>query len=245
MSPSFFPCVCLDARQPPTRLNQLPAHPTPTTKLMVRFLDLPREVRDMIYVQYVSIEGGYIHDFDSNTLKGADNTSIHLAFMLTCKKVAREMKGLALSSNSIYFSTSHSAEHQATAGRFDLLVDELAFARGLLIDRIHSDTLSVPHDMWKRLKEAHPRFAPYLDFLQNRRTFREYRENPISDDLGPPGCCGEAPSVFRNFVDAVLQDIAANKHRFDAEQLTKFETAEFGPPPPGTLSTLKWGLYST
>ncbi|KAK2031042.1 hypothetical protein LX32DRAFT_637549 [Colletotrichum zoysiae] len=222
-------CVCIHSSQPPTpsaNVSTSCPHIT-TTDIMVQFLDLPREVRDMIYGQYVFVDGGYVHDFNSNTLKGADNTPIDLAFMLTCKKVAMEMKGLALSSNSIYFSTVYSEDHRGTAGRFGLLIKELSDARGRLVNRIHPDILSVPHDMLERLKEAYPRFAPYLDLLPDRRRLRRHMEGWLETDVGPPGCCGETPSAFRQFQRAVLQDIADNRHRFDAEQLEDFEDGLF------------------
>ncbi|KAK2041982.1 hypothetical protein LZ31DRAFT_596763 [Colletotrichum somersetense] len=146
--------------------------------------------------------------------------------MLTCKAVAGEMKGLALYSNSIYFSTPYSEEHPATAGRFGFLLNELAYARGRLVKRIHPDTLRVPDDMPASLKEAHLRFAPYLDLLLDRPRPRSYFYGWLDTDVEPHGCCGETSSAFRHFIRAVLLDIVANRHRFDAGQLEDFELGQ-------------------
>ncbi|GKT88971.1 hypothetical protein CT0861_07137 [Colletotrichum tofieldiae] len=190
---------------------------------MVHFFDLPREVRNMIYVAYVSIKGGYVLDFNSNTLKGANNESIDLAFMLTCKSVAKEMKGIAMSSNIITFSTFHSQEHQAIAGRFGVMIRTLHSKREHKWDHIHPDTLSVPEDIWRELSEAHPRFAPYVDVVKNRSNIYTVQW----DNVGPAGSCGETPSVFRSFIRSALQTIAAYKHRFNVEQLGRFENGKY------------------
>ncbi|KAK2033543.1 hypothetical protein LX32DRAFT_74198 [Colletotrichum zoysiae] len=199
---------------------------------MVYFQDLPREIRDMIYVRYVSVNGGYVLDFDSNTLKGADGESIDLAFMLTCKSVAREMRGVALSSNTITFSTFHSKEHETTAGRYDLMVDTLMYLRNTLLDRICPATLRIPDDIYEELSKSYPALVPYLDLLRTRAPLYPGEDDGDDEDtyderplLGPPGSCGETPSVFRSFVHSVLQAIATHRHRFDINQFAKFEKA--------------------
>ncbi|KAK2051895.1 hypothetical protein LY76DRAFT_599024 [Colletotrichum caudatum] len=200
---------------------------------MVHFLDLPREIRDMIYVRYVSVKDGYVLDFDSNTLKGAGGESIDLAFMLTCKSVAREMKGVALSSNTITFTTFHSKEHETTAGRYHVMVETLMYLRDTLLDRICPATLRIPNDIYEELSKSYPALVPYLDLLRTRATrhaAEDEEDDEITDDryprVGPPGSCGETPSVFRSFVHSVLQAIATHRHRFDKDQFAKFETAK-------------------
>ncbi|KAF6837231.1 hypothetical protein CMUS01_05076 [Colletotrichum musicola] len=89
------------------------------------FFDLPTEVRDLIYAQCVLFNGGYVLDFDSNTLRGADGKPIDHSFRLASKRIATETKSLALSSNILNFSTFHSREHNVAAGRFHLLSEYL------------------------------------------------------------------------------------------------------------------------
>ncbi|KZL86890.1 hypothetical protein CI238_09237 [Colletotrichum incanum] len=209
---------------------------------MVHFFDLPREVWNMIYVSYVSIEGGYVLNFDSNTLKGAGNKSIDLAFTLTCKSVAEEMRGMALASNTINFSTFHSQEHQAIAGRFDVMISTVHSQRQFKWNHIHPDTLSVPNDIWGDLSKAHPNFAPYVDMVKDRSNMHTVQW----DNVGPPGSCGETPSVFRDFIRSALQTIVAYKHRFDIEQLTRFENNKYDVDhtPLGNLVNLNPNLWT-
>ncbi|KAJ0335173.1 hypothetical protein COL922a_009632 [Colletotrichum nupharicola] len=82
---------------------------------MFPFLRFPRELRDLVYRLYVTIEGGYLCDTDAFTngrLKGIDGQPIDLALVLTCKTIADEMDygGLALRLNPITFTTLDSPE---------------------------------------------------------------------------------------------------------------------------------------
>ncbi|KAK1725149.1 uncharacterized protein BDZ83DRAFT_730579 [Colletotrichum acutatum] len=88
---------------------------------MVHFFDFPREVRNFVYDHYVTIKGGYILDFASDTNRGAGNEPLDLAFIHTCKKAASDLDGLPLALNALTFSTVYLEEHRSTAGRFNLM----------------------------------------------------------------------------------------------------------------------------
>ncbi|KAF9881881.1 hypothetical protein CkaCkLH20_01027 [Colletotrichum karsti] len=187
---------------------------------MIHFFDLPREVRDMIYVDYVFIQGGYILNFDSNKLRGANGSLIDLTLMLTCKTIAKEMKGVALSSNTLNFSTELSEEHRRTAGRFGELVKTLYNTQGTKMNQIYPNFLSIPDDLWRKLSEIDPKFAPYVDLIRRRPHWNDRR---AVDNVGPPGSCGETPSVFRRFVRSALQTLVSHRHCFDAQEFENFE----------------------
>ncbi|KAF6810134.1 hypothetical protein CPLU01_15378 [Colletotrichum plurivorum] len=154
------------------------------------------KVRDLIYAQCVLINGGYVLDFDSNTLRGADGKPIDLSFRLACKRIASETRGLALSSNILNFSTVYS--DNATAGRFDLLIRHLAAKLGRLISRLEPGYLIVPDGIWDDITKVHPRFAQYVEFRRNRPN-RRITSIPVAK-VGHPGSCGDTPSAFRNFI---------------------------------------------
>ncbi|KAK2013559.1 hypothetical protein LZ32DRAFT_254265 [Colletotrichum eremochloae] len=191
---------------------------------MGHFLDLPREVRDMIYIPYLTVEGGYILDFDSNTLRAANGEPINLALMFTCKRFAEDMRGLAFSLNTITFSTFLSKEHTSIAGRFHTMTQCLPTWRAHIIDGIRPATLSVPDDIWDDLSRAHPKFAPFLDLV---RSCHDLKDRQLPYGSASPGSLGETPSVFRGFLHSVLQTIVANKHRFDADQFSKFDCGNY------------------
>ncbi|TEA16437.1 hypothetical protein C8034_v001323 [Colletotrichum sidae] len=199
---------------------------------MVEFLELPRELRDMIYEHYVVVQGGYVYDFASNTLKGADGKPIHYALLLTCKTIACEMKGLALGANVLHFSTFYSDEHRTIAGRLDLIADRQANHMGhkvsdLAIHQLLPRALILPDDIWEELHETHPRFQPYLTAL---------KEGLVMEH-GWPETNGEAPSAFRHFTRSVLQAVVRNQHRLDPEQFAHFDQVWYMQAPPPYLGS--------
>ncbi|TDZ36799.1 hypothetical protein C8035_v008819 [Colletotrichum spinosum] len=200
---------------------------------MVEFLELPRELRDMIYEHYVVVQGGYVYDFASNTLKGADGKPIHYTLLLTCKTIACEMKGLALGANVLHFSTFYSDEHRTIAGRLDLIADRQANHMGhkvsdLEIHQLLPRALILPDDLWEELHETHPRFQPYLTALKEG----------FGGPLGwPRETNGEAPSAFRHFTRSVLKTVVRNQHRLDAEQFAHFDRVWYMQAPPRYLGS--------
>lgn len=69
------------------------------------FLDLPRELRDIIYHHYVFELDGYHFDYETGKLRASNKRRIDLALEYTCRIVAKEMHHLALESNILHFST--------------------------------------------------------------------------------------------------------------------------------------------
>ncbi|KXH28284.1 hypothetical protein CSIM01_09802 [Colletotrichum simmondsii] len=184
---------------------------------MVHFFDFPREIRDLVYDHYVTVKGGYILDFDSNTLRGAGNEPLDLAFIYTCKKAASDLDGLPLSLNTLTFSTIYSEKHRTTAGRFNLMVERLNWQRGRELDAICLNDGIGSDEVWAELLEAHPKFAPYLTLLRNRKANFNFAH--VADiNVGPDGSCGETPSVFRNFLHSALQMILYHRQQPDTKQ---------------------------
>ena len=80
---------------------------------------LPRELRDKIYVEYLSIDNGYVYVFDQGKLRASDPAQrIELNLMYTCRLVADEMRGLPLRLNAITFRTLCSEDISRRAGRW-------------------------------------------------------------------------------------------------------------------------------
>ncbi|CAJ2500492.1 Uu.00g033450.m01.CDS01 [Anthostomella pinea] len=91
----------------------------------LNFLRFPRELRDMIYVDYVTVAGGLIYHSRSRTLKPAAAAERPFELQRTCKQVAEEMKGLVLMHNTITFSTIDCLREDAY--RFHMLLDDFVF----------------------------------------------------------------------------------------------------------------------
>ncbi|KAB5515452.1 hypothetical protein GE09DRAFT_1159663 [Coniochaeta sp. 2T2.1] len=96
---------------------------SPVDEPRLSFWDLPRELRDMIYEEYAAVDGGHIFNPDSGKLRSAKPHAHPLALQRTCKRAALEMTGLALSLNTVTFSTG--ATMREAAFRFDFMLKGL------------------------------------------------------------------------------------------------------------------------
>ncbi|KAK0655016.1 hypothetical protein B0T16DRAFT_362056, partial [Cercophora newfieldiana] len=86
-----------------------------------RILQLPRELRDQIYHDYLWVENGYVYDFDAGKLRMSHTnplSPIDLALIYTCRLIASEMGGLPLRLNTVHIRTSSSEQARTRAGRW-------------------------------------------------------------------------------------------------------------------------------
>ncbi|KAJ0164412.1 hypothetical protein CTA2_1043 [Colletotrichum tanaceti] len=175
---------------------------------MANFLDLPPELRSTIYHLYVAVDGGYICDtngFIEGKLKQADGQPICMALVLTCRLVAREMHGLALRVNTITFSTlSGDPGLRDLASKFDCLMDSVDDLRKTLVAKMGK---YITQEAYEELRERYPQFTPLLDALRARGILPARIRGPY----------GEAPSVFRRFI----QDVLDVTYSFDKQAIRK------------------------
>lgn len=84
---------------PHTGLSLLSCLPT--------FFDIPRELRDIIYEHYITIDGGYIFNYKTRKLEPARlyHSQSPFILQLTCSLIAKQVRGLALTHNIITFRT--------------------------------------------------------------------------------------------------------------------------------------------
>ncbi|KAI0896427.1 hypothetical protein F4806DRAFT_508356 [Annulohypoxylon nitens] len=90
------------------------------------FFDLPFQVRHRIYRHYVSVNGGYLYNADTNKLRTVDDEPIELSLAYTCRTVAFEMKSLPLETNTITFYPHYTKETLP-----------FAYAQGIMLQRTH------------------------------------------------------------------------------------------------------------
>ena len=62
--------------------------PDPTATPLPALLRLPRELRDLIYEEYVRVDGGYVYNPETNKLAHADGSPIDLSLRLVCRQLA-------------------------------------------------------------------------------------------------------------------------------------------------------------
>ena len=90
---------------------------------------IPRELCDEIYSYYVYQARGYRLNTNSGKLRGFDDRPIDLALMHTCRIIFKEMKGVALKTNKVTFTTipsnASSTDGHPNALRFKLPLQTL------------------------------------------------------------------------------------------------------------------------
>ena len=155
------------------------------------FFSLPRELRDIIYEYYVLEDGGYRFNYDSGKLRVAADRPIDLSFMYTCTLVATEMRGVALGTNTVTFSTAYSDSERIKAGRFNLVVERL--------DHLRNDVISA---MIRKYPELQSCVDPSID----AELFGKYPQfvtvRGLKDGVVPGWVPSrEARSTRTNFVD--------------------------------------------
>jgi hypothetical protein len=160
------------------------------------FLFLPREIRDLIYCDYLRMgtEDGYTYDFEAGKLRTADKQPIDLSLMYTCRLVANEMRGLPLRLHRITFTTLYSDELRLRAGRWAYLMH--------LAEKTLYDTLrEVAHRMSPGMaREVAQRYSGTFFY----RVFQHMRDEDHWGYGGPPHW-GQVPSSHREIVSQVLR----------------------------------------
>ncbi|KAH9229443.1 hypothetical protein K456DRAFT_1752826 [Colletotrichum gloeosporioides 23] len=195
------------------------------------FLSLPREIRDIIYAFYHERNANTPRRYVAGVLQRADLQPIDLNLSYTCRLVAREMRGVALKTNAITFSTMTSNELRIIALRFN----------HFMVKRFDGDRdgafrfagFAMPEIERQGLKLKYPQFAPLLDRMkQEGNTHPETRLTTGWDGLAQwyrtgggrfrsrMGPYGEAPSLYRTFQKDALTAIASSK--FGREQIERF-----------------------
>jgi hypothetical protein len=160
------------------------------------FLFLPREIRDLIYYDYLRMgtEDGYTYDFEAGKLRTADKQPVDLSLMYTCRLVANEMRGLPLRLHRITFTTLYSDELRFRAGRWAYL---MYLAEQTLYDKIDDVARRMSPEM---VREVAQRYGETFFY----RLFQRMR---YDNGVGYGGGLhwGQVPSSHREIVCQVLR----------------------------------------
>lgn len=162
-------------------------------------LDLPPEIRLAVYDAYVAVEGGYVLKPQTNKLTPANSNEKHeFALQLTCKKIACEMRGLALRRNTLNFRAEYSNEGRIAAARFHHIQANIIFLLlYFLITRDGDDDIDndgVPyftHSIIDEVVKEFPQLETPFRAMLNQQEFIL----PISFNAAER--FGVAPSAFR------------------------------------------------
>jgi hypothetical protein len=128
---------------------------------MPAFLQLPRELRDLIYDYYFRCEDGYIYNFESNTLTQADGQPNPLSLTLICRQIQAEVQGLALGMSTIVFTTAFTEDTQHDAALYHTASTCIEHRKLALLDQVAPPLLDAT--MADTAATLFPQFRPMLD----------------------------------------------------------------------------------
>jgi hypothetical protein len=137
--------------------NNHTASNTPST---CPFLRLPRELRDIIYTYYTAEPDGVVYDPRKEKLTKANGDRIELAFVCTCRLVAKELGGLSLSLNKITFHTSFSDDFCERAGMFHAAIAQFGLQKAFLLKKLAPRLLT--EELEKNISLRFSQFSPIL-----------------------------------------------------------------------------------
>ena len=106
-------------------------------QLLSLLLILPREVRDIIYEEYLAIdaEDGYVFIYETGRLRTYPHRlPVDLNLMYTCRLIADEMRGLPLRLATITFTTVASDSVRVRAAQWNYLTNDIAQLHKHLLD---------------------------------------------------------------------------------------------------------------
>ncbi|KAM0232300.1 hypothetical protein ACHAP5_010759 [Fusarium lateritium] len=132
---------------------------TSNAKNKANLISLPLELRQQIFQDYFKVEGGYVYDAKSDSLKTADNRSIELSLIATCRSIANDTRHLPLSINTVKFSTLYRDDWRSLAGCFNLVASYHYLLQSDFV--IHLARFMTP-DIFSQLAFRYPKFESQL-----------------------------------------------------------------------------------
>ncbi|KAK3367061.1 hypothetical protein B0T24DRAFT_379653 [Lasiosphaeria ovina] len=166
------------------------------------FRDLARELRDMVYEYYVAIDGGYIFNLESGKLKAASPRAHLFALQQTCKRVADELTGLALTHNLVTFSTIPCMRDRAFLVEF---LFNLYFRFQVHAVIQHFDEKPASNSLREAVARHYPSFLPCLNASPDDWAPEDPDINVVRDVCD--GNIGVARSSCHEFADFVLHHL--------------------------------------
>lgn len=166
---------------------------------MASFFSLPRELRDQIYISYVSTENGYYFDSVTERLRDSGGSPLDLALMYTCKAIAAEMEGIALRQNSITFTTFRGQSD--VAERFDRYVREREEALDAMLTYTASSHVCITENILEALQHRYPANSTIGTLLSMTE---EERYERLGNSMFARPCNGEPASVSRQLLRDML-----------------------------------------
>ncbi|KAF5694823.1 hypothetical protein FDENT_951 [Fusarium denticulatum] len=128
-------------------------HDTPRASL----LGLPSEMRQQIYLEYFTIEGGYVYDSATDKIVQANHCPIDLSLRQVCRTIARETYDYPFTLNTITFSTAYRRDWRKKAAALDFILSYHCLIIDAMLARLRH--CSTP-DMYDTPSQQDSRYMP-------------------------------------------------------------------------------------
>ncbi|KAG5789801.1 hypothetical protein H9Q69_011144 [Fusarium xylarioides] len=193
------------------------------------FLGLPLEMRQQIYLQYFTIEGGYIYDAETDKIVQANRCPIDLSLRYVCRTVALETYHYPFTLNTITFSTAYRRDWRKKAAAVEFISTYHSLLQDAMLTRLKH---CLTPDMYEQPIKQYSKYMPLIiqevanDIDRERRLpkfdgefletvhLRDFMEHPRSDsNAGNPMAISKFDNnVSRNRTYTYLPQRIANRY---------------------------------
>ncbi|KAI4614485.1 hypothetical protein J4E83_007139 [Alternaria metachromatica] len=195
--------------------------------LLKGFHKLPRELRDQIYEEYFTLEGGYRYNHKTNKLLTAKGEAIHLSIRLASRQIAVETRGLALKLNTISFSTVFDEDLRERAGHFNSLLTMISDLKSKYLVWRSSRSGLIDDGVRDYVEDHFPEFLPVIRTMQ------------LSDiNNSDSNSWKESPSQSRRFIASTLKTIAKQPCFGEVIERHSYWTAPGSEPGPDPMAVI-------
>ncbi|KAJ4103996.1 hypothetical protein NW760_010670 [Fusarium oxysporum] len=136
------------------------------------FLGLPLEIRQHVYLEYFTIEGGYTYDAETDRLVQASLFAIDLSLRYVCRMIALETYHCPFTLNTITFSTAYRQDWRKQAAIFDFITTYHFRLQLAMLDRLRHcltpDMYETPSHQYSRYISAIAKKTSDTIALENR-----------------------------------------------------------------------------
>ncbi|KAF5558334.1 hypothetical protein FPHYL_7422 [Fusarium phyllophilum] len=148
-------------------------------------LGLPLELRQQIYHEYFTVDGGFVYHGDSGKLVQANNQAIELSLRYACRAIAHETGQYPFTLNAITFSTLYRQDWGKQAELADYIMDHHTKFQDAMLTRLkrHITPEMYEDPDVKYSEDRVPDDAGESEDSEDSRAFevlRELRSQPVT-----------------------------------------------------------------
>lgn len=123
------------------------------------FLGLPLEMRQQIYLEYFTVEGGYIYDAETDKIAQASRCPIDLSLRYACRTIAQETYHYPFTLNTVAFSTAYRRDWRKQAAAVEFVSTYFHFLQLAMLTQLRH---CLTPDMYDKPSHQYTRYLPVI-----------------------------------------------------------------------------------